>query len=119
MLDPALVAFYLARKEEVGDDGLIFDFAIDSYRRAFARTLASLGLSDLDGPHVLRHSGAIFYYHYEGWDLPSIQERGRWGSLESVHIIGSPTCLSKAKAGPRKSRTLEASGAGKTYLGSV
>ena len=32
---------------------------------------------------------------YEGWELPRIQERGRWGSLESVQHYRKPHLLVK------------------------
>ena len=48
------------------------------------------GSGDLPGILV-----AIYYYHYEGWTLPEIQERGRWGSLDSVQHYRKPHLLVK------------------------
>lgn len=91
VLGELLKEFYARRKEEVGDKGYIFEFQMNQYRSAFQEVLKEMGLGDLGhagsetgGPHLHRHSGAIYYIHYLNWTLKSVKDRGRWGADESV-----------------------------------
>ena len=70
-------------------------FTIDEYRTAWASVLKELQFSDLGGPHVLRHTGAIHLIHHENWQLPDVQVRGRWGALRSVLHYLKPHLLIK------------------------
>jgi hypothetical protein len=84
ILDLALRTFYQLRKREVGDSGKIFAFSLDKYRKNFNDVLTLKRMADLGSVHLLRHSAAIYYKHYEEKSDQWIQERGRWGAHESV-----------------------------------
>lgn len=86
VLEPELIRFYIEKKEEVGDKGLVFDFPILEYQKAVRQVLSQeMGLLDMEAtPHLFRHSCAIYCKHYEDWGDRHIQERLRHGSERST-----------------------------------
>jgi hypothetical protein len=99
--DPALKQFFKSRKEEVGDDGLVFPFPLKDYRAAFAEAMTEEGLAELldDGSvHLFRHSGAALFVQEQGWSQGRLQLHGRWGSKKSVVTYGKKHLLVQNEA---------------------
>jgi hypothetical protein len=76
------------KKVDIGSKEKVFQFSLDAYARFWKKVLSVYGWQDLGGPHLNRHSGAIYLIHYLGWSMPRVQEHGRWLEERSIRHYG-------------------------------
>lgn len=66
-------------------NALLFPFNLGQFEKEFSISCERLGLQKLRlSPHCLRHGGASFDYFAGYRTLADVQQRGCWGSYESV-----------------------------------
>ena len=84
----ALLIYHLmARQAVVGDEGPLFAFNADTFRRRFKSTCKLLGLTADYVPHSLRHGGATHDFMM-GVPIDTIMHHGRWAATKTArHYI--------------------------------
>ena len=77
-------------------DGALFPFSLNDFEKEFRASVASLKLQKLRlSPHCLRHGGASHDYFAGNLSLLDIQQRGCWGTFDSVRRYAKHGRLSK------------------------